>query len=83
MSALEKVATAISDNIPNADPDSCRYAAIAALTALLDPDEGTIEAMVSRAHQSGWPTLDDFDAADARNAFQAAISHILKEGEGT
>jgi hypothetical protein len=76
MSALEKLARAIADNIQGADPDSCRYAAIAALTALLSPDEGTVEAMeaVHRANRH-YGTSD-------REVFEAAISHMLKEGEG-
>jgi hypothetical protein len=92
MSPLEKVARAISAAnkaapFPwwSATPENCRlsaHLARAALTALLDPDEGTIMAMLD-AHASGQPFESPFGPNGSFvGEFNAAIQHILKGAEG-
>lgn len=97
-SALEKVARALArahaeqhaEDIAKVDlakfEDDCwrqfEVRARAALNALKNPDEGTVEAMIQCVHQSGCVNITDFDSSDAGNAFNAAINHIIKEGEG-
>lgn len=50
-----------------------------ALTALLDPDEGTLAAAAEVGPDTN---AGEFDIDSARTVFNAAIQHILKGAEG-
>jgi hypothetical protein len=72
----------LTDEIHNAWQDFLPEAS-AALTALLDPDEGTVEA-AARSIDRIEDCTGYYGAAPglARAAFNAAIQHILKGAEG-
>jgi hypothetical protein len=73
MTMLEKMARAIADASLEDFEDAPEFylaSANAALQSLLQPDEGTVEAM----------TADDVPL-EPRAVFTAAIEHMLKGGE--